>query len=226
MEWTEVLVRMSIATALCAFIGLEREIRGHPAGIRTHAIVGMGAALFTIAGAYGLGELRVEADPTRVAAQIASGVGFLGAGVILRHGLDVRGLTTAATLWLAAAVGLAAGAGMGAAALITTGLVVLVLLSAKLTRRIIESRTQRVVRVIYRVGEGVLGYIIESVEERSRRLTAVRVTDREDSDPPERTVWLAADIANDQLDPLLVRLRTKAGVIDVSIERAAAVPDD
>lgn len=220
------LVRLSIATVLCALIGLEREFRGHPAGIRTHAVVGIGAALFTIAGAYGLGDLKPDADPTRVAAQIASGVGFLGAGVILRHGLDVRGLTTAATLWLAAAVGLAAGAGMGAAALITTGLVVIVLMSARVTRRIIESRTQRVVRVIYRVGEGVLGYIIENVEDRSRRLTTVRVTDREDSDPPERTVWLAADIANDQLDPLLVQLRTKAGVTDVSIERSIAVPDD
>src|SRR5699024_5130071 len=96
VEWTEVLVRLSIATVLCALIGLEREFRGHPAGIRTHAVVGIGAALFTIAGAYGLGDLKPDADPTRVAAQIASGVGFLGAGVILRHGLDVRGLTTAA----------------------------------------------------------------------------------------------------------------------------------
>src|SRR5699024_8199498 len=154
MEWHEVLIRLAIATALCGLIGLERELRGHPAGLRTHAIVGIGAALFTIAGAYGLGDIKPEADPTRVAAQIASGVGFLGAGVILRHGLDVRGLTTAATLWLAAAVGLAAGAGMGPAAMITAGLVVLILLSARFTRAIVERRIQRVIKVTYQVGQG------------------------------------------------------------------------
>lgn len=226
MEWHEVLIRLSIAAVLCGLVGLERELRGHPAGLRTHAIVGIGAALFTIAGAYGLGDLKPEVDPTRVAAQIASGVGFLGAGVILRHGLDVRGLTTAATLWLAAAVGLAAGAGMGPAALIAAGLVVVVLISARFTRSIVERHIQRVIKVTYRVGDGVLGFVIQAVEERTRRLGAVRVTEREDSDPPERTVWMAADLMPDQLDALLDDLRSRRGVIDVSIERSSAVPDE
>src|SRR5699024_4697525 len=220
MEWHEVLIRLAIATALCGLIGLERELRGHPAGLRTHAIVGIGAALFTIAGAYGLGELKAEADPTRVAAQIASGVGFLGAGVILRHGLDVRGLTTAATLWLAAAVGLASGAGMGPAALITTALVVLVLLGARFTREIVERRTQRVIRVNYRRGTGALGQIVQAVEERSRRINVVQVSEREVTEPPERSVWMAADVTPDQLDTLLVYLRSLGGVLDVAIERS------
>lgn len=226
MEWHEVLIRLSIAAGLCGLIGVERELRGHPAGLRTHAVVGMGAALFTIAGAYGLGDLKPEADPTRVAAQIASGVGFLGAGVILRHGLDVRGLTTAATLWLAAAVGLAAGAGMGVAALITTGLVVLILLSARFTRELVERRTQRIIRVNYRAGSGALGQVIQAVEERARRLGTVRVTDREDTDPPERSVWMVADVTHDQVDALIVYLRSREGVVDVSIERADVVPED
>src|SRR6478735_2577952 len=140
MEWTEVLVRLAIATGLCSAVGLERELRGQPAGLRTHAVIGIGAALFTIAGAYGFADLPPAGDPSRVAGQVASGVGFIGAGVILRHGLDVRGLTTAATLWLSAALGVAAGAGMGVAALIATGLVVLLLVSARYTRGLIERR--------------------------------------------------------------------------------------
>src|SRR3954451_23793087 len=92
-------------------LGLEREVRGHPAGARTHALVAVGAVLFTIAGAYGFGDVPhgPTVDPARVAAQVASGVGFLGAGAIMRQGFGVRGLTTAATLWLAAAIGVTAG---------------------------------------------------------------------------------------------------------------------
>src|SRR3954465_2370770 len=100
-----------------ALLGLEREVRGDPAGSRTHALVAVGAALFTIAGAYGFSDVPrgPNIDPARVAAQVASGVGFLGAGAILRQGFGVRGLTTAATLWLAAAIGVASGAGAYAA---------------------------------------------------------------------------------------------------------------
>jgi putative Mg2+ transporter-C (MgtC) family protein len=96
-------------------------------------LVCVGSALFTIVSAYGFteflrsGEATVRADPTRIAAQIVTGIGFLGAGAIIRMGLSVRGLTTAASLWVVAAIGLAAGAGFWEAALITTGLVLLLL---------------------------------------------------------------------------------------------------
>src|SRR5204862_6922109 len=91
------------------------------AGLRTHLLVSVGAALFTIAGAYGFESARV--DPTRVAAQIVTGIGFLGAGAIIRQGFSVRGLTTAATLWVVAAVGLAAGAGYYSGAVLATPVV-------------------------------------------------------------------------------------------------------
>ncbi|MBW8872722.1 MAG: MgtC/SapB family protein [Leifsonia sp.] len=96
---------------LGAAIGMERQWRLRTAGIRTNALVSVGASLFVVMGAVGLGE-NPGADPTRVAAQVVSGIGFLGAGVILRDGFNIRGLTTAATLWCAAAVGSLAGAGM------------------------------------------------------------------------------------------------------------------
>lgn len=110
-------------------IGLERELRDRAAGLRTHMLVGVGAALFTLVSAYGWGDFEfsnrsgVVFDPTRIAAQIVTGIGFLGAGAIIRQGVAVRGLTTAASLWIVAAIGMAVGAGYYSAALIATGIV-------------------------------------------------------------------------------------------------------
>jgi len=107
-------VRIVVAAALGLAVGFEREIHGHPAGLRTHMLVSSGSALFTVLSAYGFaGEpnAAVVVDPTRIAAQIVSGIGFLGAGAILKDGVVIRGLTTAASLWATSAIGMAAGAG-------------------------------------------------------------------------------------------------------------------
>jgi putative Mg2+ transporter-C (MgtC) family protein len=127
LSWEEILGRVALAAALGAVLGLERELRDREAGLRTHLLVSVGSALFTIVSAYGFREFLtsganvVRADPTRIAAQIVTGIGFLGAGAIIRQGVAVRGLTTAATLWVVAAIGMAAGAGYYAGAVITTG---------------------------------------------------------------------------------------------------------
>ncbi|HEU4450696.1 MAG TPA: MgtC/SapB family protein [Gaiellaceae bacterium] len=129
VEWWDVLLRIAVAAGLTGAIGLERELRERAAGLRTHMLVGIGSALFTIVSAYGWSDFRfstaegVVFDPTRIAAQIVTGIGFLGAGAIIRQGLSVRGLTTAAGLWVVAAIGMAAGAGYYSAALIATGVV-------------------------------------------------------------------------------------------------------
>jgi putative Mg2+ transporter-C (MgtC) family protein len=184
-------------------------------------VVGIGSALFTIAGAYGFEDLGAGADPGRIAAQVASGVGFLGAGVILRHGLDVRGLTTAATLWLSAALGVAAGAGVGLAAAIATGLVVVVLLSARYTRSLVEHRLRKELRVRYEVGGGALGEIVQLLEESTRYVGRLRVVDLADTDPPQRTVWVETEIPRDQLDTVLATIREREGVLEASIESAS-----
>ena len=104
--------RIIVAAALGALIGIEREIHGHPAGIRTHMLVALGSAIFTVMSIHGFGQgPGSPIDPTRIAAQIVSGIGFLGAGAILKDGIVIRGLTTAASLWATSAVGLGAGAG-------------------------------------------------------------------------------------------------------------------
>lgn len=126
LGWDDNLVRLAVAAVLGGAIGFERELRDREAGLRTHMIVCVGAALFTLVSAYGFrdflasGDPVIRADPTRIAAQIVTGIGFLGAGAIIRQGLSVRGLTTAATLWVSAAIGIAAGAGYYSGAVLAT----------------------------------------------------------------------------------------------------------
>ena len=115
-------LRLSVAAGLGAAIGLERELRAQPAGLRTHLLVSLGAALFTVVGATVPGT-----DPGRVAAQVVAGIGFLGAGAILRQGLDVHGLTTAASLWITAAIGLACGFGRPGLAVFAVGVAIVAL---------------------------------------------------------------------------------------------------
>ncbi|TMM18641.1 MAG: MgtC/SapB family protein [Actinobacteria bacterium] len=140
LSWPEVLLRLALAAALGGAIGFERELREREAGLRTHTLVSVGSALFTIAGAYGFRDFHGSFDPTRVAAQIVTGIGFLGAGAIIRQGLSVRGLTTAATLWVVAAIGLASGAGYYSAAVITTALVLLSLWPLRIVAYRVMSR--------------------------------------------------------------------------------------
>ncbi len=118
-------LRLTVGLVLGAVIGFERELHRQPAGFRTHSLVSLGAALFTVVSAFGFE--GSAADPTRLAAQIVSGIGFIGAGTILQHRGHIRGLTTAASLWSVAAIGTAAGAGMYVVAVVGTVLILVVL---------------------------------------------------------------------------------------------------
>jgi putative Mg2+ transporter-C (MgtC) family protein len=121
----EMVLRLLLAAALGAAIGYQRERAKKPAGLRTHILIATGAALFTIASTYGFG---VEADTSRIAAGVVAGIGFIGAGAIIRReGGIVEGLTTAATIWAVAAIGLAAGAGLYIVSVVTAAVVSIVL---------------------------------------------------------------------------------------------------
>jgi putative Mg2+ transporter-C (MgtC) family protein len=134
----DLILRLLAAVTLCSIIGFERSTRDEVAGLRTHALVGLGAALFTLVSAYGFAgfatAVNPQPDPTRIAAQIVSGIGFLGAGAIIRQGVTVRGVTTASSLWIVAAIGMAAGAGFYLGALVTTVLVLGVLIGLRHVR--------------------------------------------------------------------------------------------
>jgi putative Mg2+ transporter-C (MgtC) family protein len=119
-----------VAMVLGAAIGMEREFGAQPAGLRTHMLVSLGAALFTLSGAHVIGT-----DPTRIAAQVATGIGFLGGGAILREGMTIRGLTTAASLWVTAAIGVAVGLRGWLAAIVATGAALAVLWLIKVAER-------------------------------------------------------------------------------------------
>lgn len=121
---TQMFLRLLVAVVLGALVGYERERAGKPAGVRTHGMVSLGAALFAVVSLHGFGG---AGDPGRVAAQIVTGIGFLGAGAILHERGSIQGLTTAASLWVTAAIGLSVGVGMVLMSVATAALVFLLL---------------------------------------------------------------------------------------------------
>lgn len=170
---------LALALVLAGAIGVEREVRQKSAGLRTHSLVGVGAALFMLVSKYGFGDVlqrgTVVLDPSRVAAQIVTGIGFLGAGLIFVRRDAVRGLTTAASIWLTAAIGAAAGAGLWLLAVVAVAMYfVVALLLPLLAHRLPSSRDaisviciryppeQGLLRRLLRIATG-LGFVIEEV---------------------------------------------------------------
>ena len=201
LNWDESLLRLALAAVLGGLIGAERELRERQAGLRTHLLVAVGSALFTIVGAYGFhdflasGESVVRADPTRIAAQIVTGIGFLGAGVIIRQGFSVRGLTTAATLWVVAAVGLAAGAGYYSAAVITTALVLIALYPLRIIAfRMLRRFRAEDGRLLIELPAGTPpGAVIDEIERAGARINSVDVSQEGDRRRLELDVVLPRD---------------------------------
>jgi len=163
---------LGLALVLSAAIGLERELRQKNAGLRTHTLVGVGAALFMLISKYGFSDVLqprlVVLDPSRIAAQVVTGVGFLGAGLIFVRSDAVRGLTTAAGIWVTAAIGAAAGAGLPILAALSAGIYFLVVLVFPLgTRRLPRSATAiSAVRVRYPDGRGILRDVLREATAR------------------------------------------------------------
>jgi putative Mg2+ transporter-C (MgtC) family protein len=157
MTWWEVAVRLGLAVVLGGAIGMERQTVEKPAGFRTHILVCLGAALFTLLSTQGF--FGPNVDPSRVAANVVVGIGFLGAGTIWRTGTTVQGLTTAASLWTVAAIGMAVGIGFYFAAILGTGLVVVVLMLLKRLEVRMPRRGLNVLSLVIRDRPGQLGRI-------------------------------------------------------------------
>jgi putative Mg2+ transporter-C (MgtC) family protein len=220
LSWEEALLRLALAAVLGGAIGIERELREREAGLRTHMLVSVGSALFTIASAYGFrdflvhGGTLVRTDPTRIAAQIVTGIGFLGAGAIIRQGLSVRGLTTAATLWVVAAIGLTAGAGYYSAAAITTGIVLISLWPLRIVAfRVMTRFRPETDRLLAQLPAGESpGPLIEQLEHLGARLQALEISHEAD----RRTVLLDVTLPPRADAPAIVaKLADVEGVLEI-----------
>lgn len=190
------VARLALAVALAGVIGLERELRQKNAGLRTHALVGLGAALFIQVSAFGFSDVLrqgVVLDPSRVAAQVASGIGFIGGGLIFVRHASVRGLTTAASVWLSAAVGLAAGAGMWLPAIAATVLGLVVVDVFERLERILprSSSSVSLLRIVYEDDPGTLDRIAEACASRHYEIADLAVRRGDDGEPlAVASIWL------------------------------------
>ncbi len=216
LTWADNLARLAVAAGLGGVIGFERELREREAGLRTHILVCVGSALFTIVSAYGFegflnsGEQVVRADPTRIAAQIVTGIGFLGAGAIIRQGISVRGLTTAATLWVSAAIGIAAGAGYYSGAVLATAVTLVALWPLRLAGYYVFERLrpeERSIVVELRPGTRLTD-LLDALEQRHARIEHFQLEDEHD----RRIVTMTLDTPSERLFAELGDLEFVQGV--------------
>ena len=219
LTWPHVLLRLSLAAALGGAIGMERELRERQAGLRTHLVVCLGSALFTLVSAYGFREFLVSGgslvrtDPTRIAAQIVSGIGFLGAGAIIRQGLSVRGLTTAATLWLVAAIGMATGAGYYSAALFTTVGALLTLGPLRIAAyKIVHRYRPDVDRLLVEIpAGGSPGPVIEAIERSGGHVRSLEIAQEGD----RRSIAVDVELAGVEAPAVVAAVGEIDGVLEV-----------
>jgi putative Mg2+ transporter-C (MgtC) family protein len=237
-DWLQV-GELALGFALSAIVGLEREIRQKSAGLRTHTLVGVGAALFMLISKYGFSDVlvpgQVIVDPSRVAAQIVSGIGFLGAGLIFVRRGSVRGLTTAASIWVTAAIGAAAGAGLPWLAIASTvGYLIIALALGPLTRRLPRSATAiSTLRVSYPDGRGILRQVLRvtteqgfAVDELTTQSAGSADGDRLSADGQQRLVEVILQLhGQGAVNDLAVRLSEVPGVLAVTSDDANVTSD-
>src|SRR5215207_2846165 len=217
----ELVLRLVVAAILGALVGLERERLEWAAGMRTHALVCLGSALFMVVSAFGfadvLGEQHVILDPSRVAAQVASGIGFIGAGTIILRRELVKGLTTAASIWAVAAVGLAVGGGMflaaGSATLLALALLVL---ARPIKQRLFPNRKEaRRVRLV--VGrETSLAELRSEIEASELPLERIVVRPGSTAEEDDAELVLGKGSQEEELLSLIDSLRRVSGVREVN----------
>lgn len=216
----DVLLRVCIATILGGVVGMERERSERAAGLRTHAMVGLGAAVFMIISAFGfrdiLGTPAVVLDPSRVAAQIVTGIGFLGAGTIIFQREMVRGLTTAASIWAVAAIGAAVGGGMYVLAASTTALTLGVLAGLKpIENRWFRGRHGRSLGLLVDPKTTSLSEIESAIEQDGYTLDQIVVWPRQSGEFDHIDLLFSAGTTKDP-NQLIDSLRHFAGVHQIS----------
>ena len=219
----ELIARLGLAALLGGVIGFERERLSWAAGLRTHMLVCVGACLFMIVSAYGfmdvLAHEHVSLDPSRVAAQVVSGIGFLGAGSILLRGEIVRGLTTAASLWSVAAVGLATGGGLYVAAVAATVIILIILAGIKpLERWYFSSRQRREVIISAERGRVTLHVLERELGPVTSRINTFIVQHNEESASNDDVLIAFSRMAESDFRDLFGKLQRIPGVLKLELK--------
>jgi putative Mg2+ transporter-C (MgtC) family protein len=233
--WVQ-LGELGLAFVLSALIGVEREIRHKSAGLRTYTLVGFGAALIMLVSKYGfmnvLADNRVVLDPSRVAAQIVTGIGFIGGGLIFVRRTNVRGLTTAAIVWLTAAIGMACGAGLPILALaVTAGHFIIVFGFPFIATRLPKSRwTPSLLQICYYDGKEALREVLVKCTQHNFAVSRLQVEKEELptslEDASKRTVTVALEVqGTGSISKLASKLADIDGVVSVNAGDVNVVTD-
>ncbi|SDE19363.1 MgtC/SapB family protein [Paraburkholderia lycopersici] len=213
----ELISRLVLAAVLGSVIGFERERLSWAAGLRTHMLVSVGSALIMLVSAYGFAEVlkddHVVLDPSRMAAQVVSGIGFLGAGSILLRGEIVRGLTTAASLWSVAAVGLAVGGGLYTGAIAATAIILIILAGIKpLERRFITFRQRRQLTLLVTRGALTFHSLHDALGTSSPRVKQFIVQQNDDSPDLDEVMITLHRVSSMEYEAICATLRRLACV--------------
>jgi len=220
MELTdlEMVIRVALAAGLGAALGIEREVQHKTAGLRTHTLVAAGAALFAVAGASVSAE---GTDLTRVAAQVVTGIGFIGAGGMIKSGFTMTGITTAATLWFAAAIGVAAGFGLFVVAAASTALALVAMLGFAPARNYIRRGKVQQLEIEYRAGHATLTPLFETLNAMGAQVQRISMVEDEGT---RRMSCDLVGVGPEAMDGIILSLRGREEVIRV-IGPPGSTPD-
>ncbi|MFW2380711.1 MAG: MgtC/SapB family protein [Acidimicrobiales bacterium] len=207
------IARVAVAAGLGALLGVEREFQHKTAGLRTHTLVAAGAALFTVAGASVASD---ASDATRVAAQVVTGIGFIGAGGMIKSGFTITGITTAATLWFAAAIGVATGFGLFgvASGSLAVGLIAILVFSP--LRRLLRRKHYRL-RLEYRVGHMTLTPLFEGLDAVGAHMQEMSMSEQ---DGRRMLTCEIVGIGSESMDGVVRSLHARPEVIHASASAA------
>lgn len=213
MAWYEIILRLFLAIVLSGIIGLERELHGRPAGLKTHVLVSLGAALVMLISIDGFGG---EGDPARLAAQVVSGIGFLGAGAILRDGGDIKGITTAATLWICGMIGLACGNGYYIGAVATTLFVFIFILILRTIETKINNKNRSIILTVDSE-KAVLATIIKIFDEEGVDIENIAADyyERKDKKLLKLTVSIAHALSQNVTQKLIIKISEKVNPLTI-----------
>ncbi|MDD9272270.1 MgtC/SapB family protein [Paenibacillus sp. GCM10023248] len=227
IDQIHITIRLVLALLLGGLIGFEREVSSHAAGLRTHILVCVGSALVMLLSMYGfsafVNEVNVRIDPSRLAAQVISGIGFLGAGTIIFNGRSITGLTTAASLWVVAGIGLAVGAGFYYPAVLACVMVLISLWSLnKLEHKFFNGKKVRILKIQAVDQPGTLGLVTTLLGKQKVDIRKITMEEQQNDDKPNQVqITFHVTVPNPSIIvTMLEGINQIEGVSGVAIEKS------